>query len=138
LFSARAGRGTGAVANLTAADAAGSAAMICQPALRKGPLIRQARSASMENRSSRNYTYRCKIGTAGLLSDRRRLRQQLQQRLRNRLQLDLEMNAGELLVVPYANVELSYDTRYDALVTQKAELGTDVFSPQVDVTLYVS
>jgi hypothetical protein len=49
----------------------------------------------------------------------------------------LETQLGELPFVPYANLELYYDTRYDAISRYKTELGaTFVFSPQADVGLY--
>jgi hypothetical protein len=35
------------------------------------------------------------------------------ERFRNRLELDFERKVGELAIMPYANVEPFYDTRYD-------------------------
>ena len=100
-------------------------------------------SKSAENRIVLDYSHRWKIGTAGLLTDRTRLdlrdkEGSTSQRLRNRVQVEYETQAGELPLVPYANLELFYDTRFDAIARFKAELGaTLVASSQAEITLYV-
>ena len=89
-----------------------------------------------------DYNYRWKIGAAGLLIDRtrvdlRNVEGSTSQRLRNRLQYEYEMQLGERSIVPYTNLELWYDTRYDGLSRYKIELGaTFVFSPMADLTPY--
>jgi len=99
-------------------------------------------SKRSEQRIVLDYNYRWKLGAAGQLTDRTRLDLRdkegtSSQRLRNRVQYDYETQLGELPFVPYANLELYYDTRYDAISRYKTELGaTFVFSPQADVGLY--
>jgi hypothetical protein len=95
-----------------------------------------------ENRIVLDYNHRWRFGNAWQLIDRTRLDLRDQegntsQRLRNRVQLEYEMKWAERGFVPYSNLELFYDTRYDAIARYKGELGaTLVFSEQVDVTLY--
>lgn len=99
-------------------------------------------SRSVEHRIVLDYNYRWKWGAAGLLTDRTRLdlrdiEGRASQRLRNRVQYEYATQLGEFLFVSYANVELSYDTRFDTLARYMAELGTTVvFSPQADVNVY--
>jgi hypothetical protein len=89
-----------------------------------------------------DFSYRWKIGDAGLLTDRTRLdlrdkEGHSSQRLRNRVQYEYESKLGGLGFVPYGNVELYYDTRYDAIARYKFELGaTVIFSPEVELTPY--
>jgi hypothetical protein len=99
-------------------------------------------SRSTENRIVMDFNYRWKIGDAGLLTDRTRLdlrdkEGHSSQRLRNRVQYEYESKLGGLGFVPYGNVELYYDTRYDAIARYKFELGaTVIFSPEVELTPY--
>jgi len=101
-----------------------------------------ARSRSIEHRIVMDFNYRWKIGEAGQLIDRTRLdlrdkEGSTSQRLRNRVQYEYESRLGELGFVPYGNLELYYDTRFDAIARYKLELGaTFVFSPQVELTPY--
>lgn len=102
-----------------------------------------AQSRSTENRIVLDYNYRWKIGEAGQLTDRTRLDLRDQegatsQRLRNRLQYEVESRLGEMPFVPYGNIELYYDTRYDTIARYKFELGaTFIFSTQVELTPYL-
>jgi Protein of unknown function (DUF2490) len=102
-----------------------------------------AQARSVENRIVLDYNYRWKVGEAGLLTDRTRLDLRYQesgtsQRLRNRLQYEVEAKLGETPCVPYTNVELFYDTRYDTVSRYKVELGaTFVASAQVELTPYL-
>ena len=101
-------------------------------------------SRTIEHRVVLDFNYRWKIGEAGQLIDRTRvdLRDKAgstSQRLRNRLQYEYEMQLGDRPFVPYTNLELYYDTRYDTINRYKFELGaTFVFSPLVDLTPYYS
>jgi hypothetical protein len=102
-----------------------------------------AQSRSVENRVVLDYNYRWKIGEAGQLIDRTRLDLRYQdggssQRLRNRLQYEYETKLGETPFVPYGNIELYYDTRYDAISRYKLEFGaTFIFSAQMELTPYL-
>jgi hypothetical protein len=102
-----------------------------------------AQGRRTENRIVLDYTYSWVPGHALKLLNRVRLdlrdRQgESSQRLRDRVQLEYETQVGELPVVPYANFELVYDTRYDAVARYKGEAGaTFAFSPQADLTLYL-
>ena len=102
----------------------------------------EASSRSIEHRIVADFNYRWKIGEAGQLTDRTRvdLRNQesgTSQRLRNRLQYEYEIQLGGRPFVPYTNLELYYDTRYDTIARYKFELGaTFVFSPLVELSPY--
>ena len=99
-------------------------------------------SRKVEHRVVLDFNYRWKIGAAGLLTDRTRLDLRdiegtSSQRLRNRVQYEYESKLGDIGFVPYTNVELYYDTRYDAIARYKFELGANfVFSPQVELAPY--
>jgi len=99
-------------------------------------------SRRIEHRIVMDFNYRWKIGDAGQITDRTRLDLRDQegstsQRLRNRVQYEYEGKLGELGFVPYTNLELYYDTRYDTIARYKFELGaTFVFSPQLELTPY--
>jgi len=102
------------------------------------------RARKVEHRIVLDYNYRWKVGASGLLIDRtrvdlRNVEGSTSQRLRNRLQYEYEVRLGENGVVPYANLELSYDTRYSGLSRSRLELGaTWVFSPTADLTPYLA
>jgi len=97
-----------------------------------------------ENRIVLDYTHRWRPAQAVLLTDRTRLDLRNKegtssQRLRNRVQLEYETRLAALPVVPYANLEIYYDTRYDAFARLRAEAGaTFVFSESADLTLYLA
>jgi hypothetical protein len=99
-------------------------------------------SARTEQRIVLDFNYRWQIGASGQLSDRTRLDLRdregtTSQRLRNRVQYEFESTLGELGFVPYSNLEIYYDTRYDGIARYKFELGaTFVFSPQVELKPY--
>jgi len=99
-------------------------------------------SRSIEHRIVMDFNYRWKIGDAGQITDRTRLdlrdkEGQASQRLRNRVQYEYESKFGDLGFVPYSNIELYYDTRYDAIARYKFELGASfVFSSQLELTPY--
>lgn len=58
--------------------------------------------------------------------DQREIRGNSSQRYRYRLTLERELTAGHVLLVPYAQVELSYDTRYSAWSRQRYQLGAEI------------
>ena len=106
--------------------------------------VRSLSDGAAENRIVLDYTHRWKPAPAVLLTDRTRLDLRNKegtssQRLRNRVQLEYETHLAALPVVPYANLEIYYDTRYDAFARLRAEAGaTFVFSERADLTLYLA
>jgi Protein of unknown function (DUF2490) len=97
----------------------------------------------VENRIVLDYSYGWPIGRAGLLWDRTRIdlrdrNGEFSQRFRNRVRYQHDLRIGRLPVIAFADAELFYDTRFDALSRYKFQLGvTFMISPTVDLAPYI-
>lgn len=58
--------------------------------------------------------------------DQRELTGESSQRYRYRLNLERELTAGRTVLAPYAEVELTYDSRYSAWSRQHYQLGSEI------------
>jgi hypothetical protein len=112
---------------------------------RLGIFVADDENERRENRFLVEATFRLLLPDQILASDRNRFEGRLLDgewswRYRNRLQLDRRYDVGSLHVGPTANVELFYDSRFDAVSRVRVEVGGDVeefLGPETVLEVYL-
>jgi hypothetical protein len=106
------------------------------------PPANPGESHSVERRWILDFSYGWRLGDATKLTDRvradlRDIDGSSSTRLRDRLKVEYDTHVGHQAVNPYANLEVYYDSRYDAVGRYRLEVGAATpLSKDIELDLY--
>jgi hypothetical protein len=107
------------------------------------PPANAGESHSLERRWMVDFSYNWQFGDVTKLTDRvrvdlRNIDGASSTRIRDRLKMEFATHLGHQAVTPYGNLEVFYDTRYDAVSRYRLELGASTpLSKGIAIDLYV-